>query len=151
MKKSDLLAGLLLAGLGVFVIHQAVHLDYVNEYGPGPGFLPFWLGVGLLALASLLILASVFRHSGDREVASETWRPAGRVLVTWAGLAAAIALLDRLGFILSFAIFTFVLVLVMDRRSPLTAAAVAVGIGWGFYLIFAVALRVRLPVGPWGF
>ena len=151
MKKGDLLAGLVLVAFGAFVIHQALRLDYLNEYGPGPGFLPRWVGIGLVALASWLSLARVFGHQERRAAAEGAWRKAGRALGTWGGFVGAMALFKSLGFILSFALLTLFLVLVMDRRSPFAAFTVAVGGALGFYLVFVMALGVPLPVGPWGF
>ncbi|MBI4490157.1 MAG: tripartite tricarboxylate transporter TctB family protein [Deltaproteobacteria bacterium] len=150
MKNGDLLTGLSLLGLGIFIIHQALQLDYINEYGPGPGFLPLWLGIGFLALASSLVVMTLLRfvsHTAEEG----SWSKRGRALATWGGLMVATVLLNRMGFILSFAILTLFLVFVMDRRPLLAALMVAVGSAFGFYLIFSVALGLSLPVSPWGF
>lgn len=150
MKKGDVLAGLCLIGLGIFIIQQARQLDYVNEFGPGPGFLPLWLGIGFIVLAPSLIVMTVLR-SMSLAVGERSWKELARALATWGGLMVMTALLNWLGFILSFIFLSLFLVLVMDRRPLWTALAVAVGSAFGFYLIFTVALGVSLPVGPWGF
>lgn len=70
MKRADVLAGLCLIGLGIFIIQQALQLDYINEYGPGPGFLPLWLGIGFLALTSPLVVMTILRpmsHAAEEE------------------------------------------------------------------------------------
>ncbi len=151
MNRGDLVAGLVLMGVGVFVMWQARTLDLVFEYGPGPGFLPFWLGVGLTGLALVLVVGTLRRSAGDREGQGEAGRRVGRALLTWGGIIGATALLRWLGFVVSFAALTLFLVFVMERRSLLTALAVAVTITAGFALIFRVALNVPLPTGPWGF
>lgn len=151
MTKGDLWAGLILAGLGIFIIQQAIALDYFSEYGLGPGFLPLWLGIGILALASLLVAMRVFRGWETVENEGGSWAGTGRALATWSGLMVAIALLNVLGFIVSFVFLTLLLVLVMERRSLLTTMAVAVGGALGFYFVFAAILGVPLPRGPWGF
>ena len=150
MKKGDILAGLLLIGLGILIIQQALQLDYINEFGPGPGFLPLWLGIGFLALASSLIVMTILLPTSPA-VGEGSWKEVARALATWGGLMVMTALLSWLGFILSFTLLTLFLVLVMDRRPLGTALAVAVGSAFGFYLIFAVALGLPLPLGPWGF
>jgi putative tricarboxylic transport membrane protein len=150
MKKGDILAGLCLVGLGVFIIQQALQLDYINEFGPGPGFRPLWLGIGFLALSSSLVVMAILRPKS--QVAEEdSWKEIRRAVATWGGLVAATALLSRLGFILSFALLTGFLVLAMSRRSPLAALTIAAGGALSFYLIFDVLLGLRLPLGPWGF
>jgi putative tricarboxylic transport membrane protein len=148
VKNGDLLAGLSLVGMGIFIIQRSLQLDYVNEYGPGPGFLPLWIGIGFVALAFSLVVTTVLRTASPEE---GEWNKVGRALAAWGGLIVATALLNRLGFILSFTILTLFLVFVLDRRPLLASLAVAVGSAFGFYLIFSVALRVSLPVGPWGF
>ncbi len=47
--KGDLIAGAVLAAFGIYVIWVAVKLPYVSDVGPGPGFFPLWLGIGLIA------------------------------------------------------------------------------------------------------
>lgn len=151
MRKGDIVSGLILIGLGIFIIQEAFQLDYVNEYGPGPGFLPLWIGIGFLALSSWLMITSLLLRRTEQGVEDGTWGQMGRVLGVWVGLAVAAAMLNGLGFILSFALLTAFLVLVIDRRPPLTAITVAVGAALCFYMIFVVGLGVQFPVGPWGF
>ena len=63
----------------------------------------------------------------------------------------AIALLGRIGFILSFVALAVFLIVVLDRRPALLAIIVAIGLAAAFQLIFVAALDVALPTGFWGF
>lgn len=150
--KSDLFTTVALAGFGSFVIFEARGLPYVSEFGPGPGFFPLWIGIGIVALALVLFLGGFFGGSGDTD---ETKRTPGveiaRALGAWAAFVAAIALVSLLGFGISFGLLTAFLILVLDRRSPWVACGVALALALGFHLVFAVALGVGLPVGPLGF
>jgi len=148
--RKDALSGIVLAGFGLFVLYHSSQLAYLSEFGPGPGFLPRWLSIGLFLLACLLAVNGFIRPSdvGDGE---KSWSGTARALASWAGLMAGIALLSRAGFILSFALLCAFLVLLVDRRPLRTAIAVAVGSALGFYLIFTLSLGVPLPAGPWGF
>jgi putative tricarboxylic transport membrane protein len=146
--RADLAAGLVLIGLGIFIIFQATKLDYSSEYGPGPGFLPLWLGIGFVVLASALLWNS--RGPTDKD-SKALWSEAKRALTAWAALIVGMALLKRIGFVLSFTLLSIFLVWAVDRRSPLTAMVVAICSALGFYLIFSVALGLPLPQGPWGF
>ena len=149
--KSDLISGVCLGAFGIYVAYEASSLPYVSEFGPGPGFLPLWLGIGIVVLAILLLLNSSFRSPRDRDAESPSWVGAGRALSAWLGLMGSIVLLPKLGFSLSLALLTFFLILVLDRRSPWMALNVAVALALGFQLIFPLALGVSLPSGPWGF
>ncbi|MFQ5850305.1 MAG: tripartite tricarboxylate transporter TctB family protein [Candidatus Binatia bacterium] len=151
MNKRDLVASLVLMGFGAFVIYEASGMQYVYEFGPGPGFFPLWIGVGLVALAAVLAGLSLFRREDTLRASTDLWGKVRRVLGVWAGLLVMIAFVETAGFIVSFTLFTFLLVLALDRRPLATALTVAIGTAFGFYLIFIFALSLFLPVGPWGF
>jgi putative tricarboxylic transport membrane protein len=146
--KGELLAAILLAGFGSFVIYEARGLPYHSEFGPGPGFFPLWIGVGIVACSLFLMGAAIVRGG--------TLIPISRVemvraLSAWVAFVLAVALLPLVGFGLSLALLTAFLVLVLDRRSPWVVIGVAVGLALGFHVVFALALGVSLPAGPWGF
>ena len=61
-RKGDFWAGLLLAGLGFYIVSQAWAWPYMTEEGPGPGFFPMWYGTVMVALSLLLVAGTVFRH-----------------------------------------------------------------------------------------
>jgi putative tricarboxylic transport membrane protein len=149
IKKSDLLAGLLLAAMGGFILYKTIQLDYVNEFGPGPGFLPLWLGIALLILAIIIVVLTVVQP--QKEGRKHTWVEPLRGITTWVAFIVAIALVEQLGFLLSFMLLTFFLVWVMNRRSPLVSVTVAVGSAAAFYVVFSWSLGISLPQGPLGF
>lgn len=148
--QGEVLAGLILSALGIFILLRALALEYTGDFGPGPGFLPFWLGF-IITTFSILVIFATLRGSSPRKTSGdeETARPS-RALSIWFALMLAIALLAWLGFYFSFAMLTAFLVLAMERRSVTVAIAIGVGTALGFYLILSLALGVPLPSGPWG-
>ncbi len=136
---ADFWSGLALGGLGVTIIVQARGWEYLGSDGPGPGFFPLWYGVAMVGLSALLVAFSFMK--------SETidWHGAGRALGAWAALAAAIAALKLAGFVICFAALTFFVVAVMYRRPLVVAAITAVACAGAFYLVFPLALGVKLP------
>jgi putative tricarboxylic transport membrane protein len=149
-KTGDIVSGAVLAGLGVFVITKARGWEYTGPDGPGPGFFPLWYGIAMVVLSLLLVVSSL-RRGGDAPGKPVAWRELGRALGAWAVFATCVGLLKVLGFVLAFGFFTFFLVLVMYRRSLVSALAVSVAIAASFYVIFPLALNVELPVGVLGF
>jgi putative tricarboxylic transport membrane protein len=147
----NLMAGACLAAFGIYVISAAFRLSYVSEVGPGPGFFPLWLGIGLVLLASYLMITSVVRSRHAEKDGSRLSKGTGRALAGWLALMWAIALLGRIGFALSFIILTTFLIVALDRRPALLAVGVAIGLALAFHLIFVVALDVSLPKTSWGF
>lgn len=149
--KGNLFSGLCLAAFGIYVISVAVKLPYVSEVGPGPGFFPLWIGIGLVTFATFLIFAFFLPSVNMARARSYSWNSAGRVLAGWAAMMLAITLLGKIGFGLSFILLTIFLLVALDRRPPLLAVGVGVGLAVVFHLIFVVALDVALPTGFWGF
>ena len=146
--KGELLAAIVLTGFGSFVIYEARGLPYHSEFGPGPGFFPLWIGIGIVACSLFMLCVNVFRGG---EVIEVSRVELVRALSAWLVFVLAIALMSLIGFGLSFGLLTAFLILVLDRRSPWLAIGVALGLALTFHLVFAVALGVSLPAGPWGF
>ena len=49
MWHAKVFSGLAVLGLGIAVIFFSRQLPYHSDYGPGPGFLPTWIGYVLAA------------------------------------------------------------------------------------------------------
>jgi putative tricarboxylic transport membrane protein len=149
--KSNLIAAACLAAFGIYVVYVGSKLSYVSEVGPGPGFFPLWIGIGLLLFGAYQIVlsySSARRRSGQLV---PLWSGSGRALGAWFGLAVAIALFRWIGFALSFILLTIFLIVVLDRRPAVLGVVIGAGLALAFYLLFEIALGVSLPKGPWGF
>ena len=55
MKKAEMIAGMVLLLLSGLVIWSASQMPPSATFGPGAGFLPFWLGIGLLVGVAALV------------------------------------------------------------------------------------------------
>ena len=136
---ADFWSGLVLGGLGAYIIVTASRWEYLGQDGPGPGFFPLWYGIAMSAL-SLLLVVSSFSKSGKVD-----WSDAPRALATWAAFAAMCAAFKLIGFLPAFALLTFFIVAVMYRRPLKVAVLTAIALCAGFYLLFPLALGVKLP------
>ncbi len=150
LRDSDILAGSLLAALGVFIITEANKWEYTGFDGPGPGFFPLWYGIAITVLSLWLVLGRA-RTLRTGTTGAADWPGIGRALGTWATFVVSIMLMQWLGFVLSFALLTLVMVRVQFGQDWKTAGLTALGLAAGFYLLFPLALDVPLPVGPLGF
>ena len=151
MRRADRIAG---AGLLAFALAFSAgalkNHTYWGENGPGPGFMPFWLGLVMALLAATLLIGAL--RSKD---AGPAWLPDGdglrRLLLVLGVTAAFIALLSVLGMVIGTALFIAILMRGLERHPwPLTLA-VSAGITGFNYLVFTFWLRVPFPEGLLGF
>jgi putative tricarboxylic transport membrane protein len=149
--RGNLLAAGVLAAFGCYVIWVAMKLPYVSDVGPGPGFFPLWLGIGLVLFSFALMFPLIKKLRSEVPSETHSWKPFGRALAGWLAVMIAIALLGKLGFALTFVALTVFLIVALDRRSPLLALAVGIGLAAAFHILFVVALDVSLPKAVWGF
>jgi putative tricarboxylic transport membrane protein len=138
-RSADFWSGLVLGGLGAYIIVTASQWEYLGQDGPGPGFFPLWYGIAMSALSLLLVVFSL------KTKTTIDWADAPRALATWAAFAAMCAAFKLVGFLPAFALLTFFIVAVMYRRPLKVAATVSVALTAGFYLVFPLALGVNLP------
>jgi hypothetical protein len=148
----DLFAGVALAALGVYVTFASFDFTYLSDEGPGPGFLPFWLGIAILILASCLIVVNQRRAAASSPAGTpQSWSGEKRALSVWLALMGMILLSSILSFTISLMLLTVFIIACMEGRSLQSALLVALGLGIGFHLIFVVMLGLSLPTTPLGF
>ena len=136
---ADFWSGLVLGGLGAYIIVTASRWEYLGPDGPGPGFFPLWYGIAMSGLSLFLVFTSLKAKN------KIDWSDAPRALATWAAFAAMCAAFKLIGFLPAFALLTFFIVAVMYRRPLAAAATVSIALTAGFYLLFPLALGVKLP------
>lgn len=143
--------GVLLA-FGAFIIYESLgHNYYGSDFGPGPGFFSFWLGVLLMAL-SLFQIVMAWRKPAeplpdgfvpDREGIK-------RMLIVMGTLVASLLLMDYLGFSLTMLLFCIFLLRRLGRQSWWLTLTLAAAASFGMYYLFSL-LQVMLPRGFLGF
>jgi hypothetical protein len=118
--------------------------------GPGPAFLPFWLGVVMALLATLLLVGALRTQD-----AGAGWLPnregLRRLAIVVGVTIAFVALLNVTGMVLGTVLFLVVLMRWLDRCGWLLTLAVALATAAFIDLVFARWLRVPLPLGLLGF
>jgi putative tricarboxylic transport membrane protein len=123
---------------------------YWGENGPGPAFLPFWLGVVMALLAAVLLISAMRARDPG-----EPWLPRGeglkRLALVLGATVALVTLLNGVGMVVGTALFLIVLIRFLDRTPwPLTLA-VALGVAGINFVVFTYWLRVPMPVSVFGF
>ncbi len=130
--------------LGGAVIFFARQLPYHSGYGPGPGFLPTWIGV-VLVICSLVVTAQEQRavNTGETFFQPRT-RMAVKVLVV---IAVAFLLFPLLGFSVGFGLFIFATMRLMGSHRWLSCGLAAIVTAVGIHFLFGHWLDIPLPTG----
>lgn len=152
MSRVNYLVWGVLVAFGVFIIHESLgHNYYGSDFGPGPGFFSFWLGI-LLIVLSLIQIVMTWRRPAeplpdgfipDREGIK-------RILSIIGALAAALVLMNYLGFSLTMTGFCVFLLRRLGRQSWWLTLLLSIAAGFGTYYLFGL-LQVMLPRGILGF
>lgn len=135
-----------LVGLGTMI--NAWQLGLVGPMGPDSGLFPLICGI-IITSCALLLLAYPNRN---RATNPEWPRRAAlfRVLGVIGGLMTMAITLPYLGFVISAAITTFVLLQTVERTRFIQSAVITlVSVAFVMY-VFDHLLGMSLPRGPWG-
>jgi putative tricarboxylic transport membrane protein len=139
-------AALLLAFAVAFSAGALKQYQWWGSGGPGPAFMPFWLGLVMACLAAGLLTRSLKqRHPGTG------WWPRGEglrdMLVVLGVTIVFVALLDFLGMVVGTAIYLAVLVRYLGKHPWWMTLAIALGAAGFNWLVFVRWLRVPFPEG----
>lgn len=132
--------------LAAIAAYESTKLPFGTVRNPGPGFLPWWVGLTLGLLALILLGQALLsrRENGPGKERGRILKVGGLLAV----LGAYVFLLEPLGYPLcTFALVLFML-RVVDPHRWTTALGMAAVAALGSYLIFAIWLQVPLPPGP---
>lgn len=149
MSLAETLSGLGIVALGGFILLETLRkLPYAVDAVPGPGFLPLWLSLGIIALGLVLTVQGLRTAAAAREVVEwperDGWR---RIAIVVVALAAGLWLLEPLGFLLVMVLYVAVVGFGLGMRSWRVLVPVSLLVAVALYGIFGLWLRVPLPKG----
>ena len=145
--RSDHIAGGVFVAFGMLVFALSGDLPFGTLSFPGAGMMPKLLAGFLISFALLLIL----RANESAPLATIPWGDLPHAARVVAIIAAAIALYQTLGFVLTMAFLLLALTFVIERRNLFVAAGFSIGVVALTYFLFAVALKTPLEHGILGF
>jgi len=136
--------------LGLFVIVFSIPLEYYTDLGPGAGFLPLLLGIGIL-IGGIVEVIKVFRIK-NRSEAGIFLKPRSKLGFQMLGLIiVAFLVIPLLGASVSLALCTAAAMKVIGKHRVWTCAVTAVGSAVCIHYLFFQALDIPLPMGLIGF
>jgi hypothetical protein len=143
----------LIAGVAVFLLGIAttflawMTLPYTGEFGPGPGFLPLWLGIALV-VSSIPVIITDLRNTdrSERLFQPETWKCL-KVLIL---IVIVFLVLPILGFSTGLALITAGGMRIMGKRSWVSCVVTVIGTAVCIHYLFGQWLSIPLPKGMIG-
>ncbi len=147
MRLADLIGGAVVLLLGLAVIYFSSQLEYHSEFGPGPGFLPLWVGISITVFATVLIFNIVRKHEKVGAFLKPRTREGFKLLLI---IIATFLLLPLLGFSIGFGLFAGGTMRIMGRHGWIVCVLTAIGIAIGIRYVFGYWLGIPLPTGVVG-
>jgi hypothetical protein len=135
---------------GGFVIYESLQIKYYgSDFGPGPGFFSFWLGILVVGLS----IIEIGRTLGKRIPLPADFFPdragVGRIACLLGALVAVVLLLDRLGYSLTMFLFCGFLLRVLGKQPWWLTVVLTMAGSFGTAYLFR-QLQVLLPRGILG-
>ena len=149
MRTVDIVSAIVMLALSAAVFFGTLGLDYWAEFAPGSAFAPVWVAVAGAVLGALL-LVSALKRTDDEPHGFPDRTGMFRVVSVAAALWAFVVVVPLLGFIGTGALFSLLLLLVIERRPlvpSLLTTAVVIGLVYG---VFVAWLGISLPQGVLG-
>lgn len=148
IKNAGVWAGALLLVFSGVLVQQSLQLDYYNPLGPGPGFLPLWLGALLFIVAILYIVDALRSASIDLAELLPVGDARLDIALMLLGLCLFALFVEDVGFVIAATQLTFLMTLRKFKWYYALPASVAVAVV--LLLAFQTLLGVALPVNDFG-
>jgi hypothetical protein len=128
---------------GILVFAISGDLPFGRLSAPSAGMMPKLVTGLMMLLAGLVIIGA----AGSREFAEIEWSDGGHAALLVVITAAAVAMYQPLGFLITMTLLVFTLLVVVERRNVLHAAAYSIGLTLFAYWLFGKALKSPLERG----
>ncbi len=146
-RRIDQISGLIWLMVGIFVIVESRDLLYTDEFGPGPGFFPFWLGLAVALLGVGLLLHKTFHREDEERISFSGKHAALQMILVMASFFVFVFLISKTGFYLAAGLLFLVLLWVVEKKGWKLSLIIAILAALAVWGIFGVALKIELPRG----
>ena len=141
--RTELRSGLFFLGVSLLMLYESVRVELGTFTEPGPGFLPFCVGLALGAFSLVLVVR------GTR-IKEKTKPHSLKVILALAALFAYSLVLNTLGFLIPTFFLVGILIYLGERRRWWVVLGTSVLVTVLAYVVFGMCLGVYFPEGPFG-
>jgi putative tricarboxylic transport membrane protein len=137
--------------LSIYVCKVSLKLGLGSLHKPGSGFISFWSGIFLGAIALIMLIQDIWFNKANRaeeKKGKTNWRA---VLLALAALFISILIFERLGYIISTILFVGFLLKCIEKKGWFVTILASLLMTFVSYYIFKIWLQAELPKGIFGF
>lgn len=149
MRKADRIFGIIGLGLSLWCYLESTKFHYMAKFTPGPGFMPFWVGVALAALSACLLLDTFRRKPSKRD--DDKILPGKHALTRVATILLLLFgvrfSMNILGFPLTLAVFAAAILSILERFGILKSIGYGIAYAAVTWFIFEYILAMGFPKG----
>lgn len=139
LNHKDLVGGVLMALIGLYVGYSAIGFGIGNASRMGPGYMLLVIAAGMVIMGVAMAAGSV-RYTDP--LPNVAWRP---LLAVTAGMSAFAALLDPFGLVPAVMFLVGLASLGDPEAKPLSTLILAACVAAGMWVVFVYGLRIPLP------
>ena len=151
MRRAEIVAAVLMALLSIYLMWKSAELPigYLPDEGPGGGFWPFWLSLGML-ISTIWIIINWFRKKSPPSRSTEVYMDSYGIkmlLLVGGGVTIFIGSIHFIGFYGAIPLFLLYYIRFLGRHSWATSISIAAVVPVVTFFFFDVAMRIVLPKG----
>ena len=147
----DFFQGLLWLFIGVVVLVLSSSYSMGTLSEPGPGALPFGLGLVFVLLSSILLFRSWRSKPRENEKRLSFGSRWHKIFMVTLFLALVTFFLESLGYLLSIFVMVTLSMLIVDPKRWISALLLGIISSFSSYVLFDIWLKVQLPEGLFHF
>ncbi len=147
---SEKISSVLFVLFGAFLIYESRKYSMGTIDNPGPGFLPFLLGIAI-GLMSIVLLIRVWKKTKTEDKGSSWPERKGfiRIFLIFVVIILFTALLETTGYIINIFVLFLILLRPVGKQKWLWTLLISIGATLVSYLLFDRWLMLPLPRGIW--
>jgi len=150
MHRADRFIGMLFLIFGSYLVFRSREFPYWQDFGPGPGYFPFWLGIIMIALSAYLLVRVFFFTAEKKEKTLGSQRGILYPLAALLVMLVCFFLMRYLGFVIPVLLFLLVLMEFLERGKRMVHFGVMILTGFILYYVFAYWMGIPFPTGIFG-
>ena len=151
MRRANIVSCILVLLLAIYIMVQAVSLEYMIESAPGPGFLPMWTAIFMILIAGILLYSNTFGNKGQSTQTSVFNKKSMTIILTVIGGSIGCMLITYvLGMLAAIGLMIGFLSRALGYKYWRTNISLALLTPVAFWIIFQLGLQVELPSGLLG-